>query len=246
MFHRAGIDVLLVVHFTPEFSRTPARSFVRGFLHERLEVKEIYVGSRFAFGYQRSGDLSLLRQMGESFGFAAFAVDEVRYEGEAVSSTRIRAALLEGRVAKATALLGRPYALSGIITRGAGMGRKLGWPTANLASENKLIPRNGVYVCRVEFASIEGSFGAVTNIGTRPTLYETYSRVIESHLLDFENDVYGERAEVFLLKRLRDEVAFAGREELSQQIARDVAAAREYLKTQSGETTVATGTRLED
>lgn len=235
---RAGMDVVLVVRFTPEFSRTHARSFVRDFLHGRLEVKEIYVGSRFAFGHQRSGDLSLLRQMGESFGFSAFAVDEVGRGGEAVSSTRIRKALRDGCAEEAAALLGRPYSLSGIITKGAGKGRQLGWPTANLASENQLIPRNGVYICRVEFGSIGGSFDAVTNIGTRPTLYETYNRVIESHLLDFDSDVYGERAEVSFLKRLRDEIAFDGPEELSQQIARDVEEAHEYLAAQSQVTEV--------
>ena len=131
---------MIVVRFTPELAKMPARSFVRDFLWGALEAREIYVGSRFSFGHRREGDLSLLRQMGETFGFSAFAVDEVTHLGEPISSTRIRNALLEGDVALARELLGRPYALTGLIARGDRMGKRLGWPTINLAPDNDLVP----------------------------------------------------------------------------------------------------------
>lgn len=222
LLDQAGMDVVYVVRFTPEFSRTPARSFVRDFLHEKLDAKEIYVGSRFVFGYQRGGDLSLLQQMGDSFGFSAFAVDEVGFEGEAVSSTRIRTAIREGNLETAGRLLGRPYSLVGIVARGAGLGRELGWPTVNLATDNELLPANGVYASRIRFRSRNDVFEAVTNIGTRPTLYRNLERVVESHVLGFDRDVYGERAELFLYERIREERKFPNIQDLKAQIERDV------------------------
>lgn len=224
-----GVSVVLVVRFTPELARTPARLFVREFLHGRLGLQEIYVGSRFVFGHQREGDLPLLRQMGESFGFAACGVDEVMYQGERISSSRIRRALGEGRVEDAREMLGRPYAVGGIIMRGDRMGQRIGWPTINVQPDNKLLPADGVYAGRVFFPSFPATFDCVTNIGTRPTVYENYQRVVESHILDFKADVYGERAEVRFHKRLREERIFPSVMDLSTQIGRDVEATREYF-----------------
>lgn len=225
LLDEAGIDLVAVIRFTPEFSQIPARSFVRDFLHERLGAREIYVGSRFAFGHRRGGDLSLLQQMGRSYGFDAFAIEEVYLEGEAVSSTRIRRALLDGDVALAARLLGRPYQMTGLVARGNQLGRGLGFPTINVAPDNELIPRDGVYATRVGLPGM-ATLRGVTNVGTRPTLYETWDRVVESHILDFEGDVYGERVELGFVERLRDERKFAGMMQLAEQIARDVAQAR--------------------
>ena len=232
----SGIDAAVLIHFTPEFSRVPARSFVRDFLHERLGAKEIYVGSRFAFGHRRGGDLSLLRQMGDSFGFAAFAVDEVVDGDEAVSSTRIRKALAEGRVDLARRLLSRPYEITGLVARGAQIGRGLGWPTINVAPDNGLIPLGGVYACRVELGGRAESFDAVTNIGFRPTVQTTgqdpeVRQVVESHILDFDGDVYGERVRLHFFERLREEQRFPSMIALAEQIGRDVEAARLYFAT---------------
>jgi riboflavin kinase/FMN adenylyltransferase len=226
LLDQADIDYVLVVRFTPEFARMPARSFVRDFLWGALEAREIYVGSRFAFGHRREGDLSLLRQMGETFGFAAFAVDEVTYLGEPISSTRVRNALAQGDVALARELLGRPYAITGLVARGDRMGKRLGWPTINLAPDNDLVPFDGVYASRVFFPSFPATFDAVTNIGTRPTVYENYQRVVESHILDFSADVYGETVELRFYKRLRGERTFPSMMDLSAQIGRDVETAR--------------------
>jgi riboflavin kinase / FMN adenylyltransferase len=224
-----GISVMLVVRFTPELSRVPARVFVRDFLHEKLDLQEIYVGSSFTFGHRREGDLPLLRALGEDFGFAAFGVEEVIHGGERISSTRIRRAISEGKVAAAAEMLGRSYSISGIIARGDRMGKRLGWPTINLVADNKLLPADGVYVCRVFFPSYPATFDCVTNIGTRPTVYENYQRVVESHILDFKADVYGEKVEISFHKRLREERIFPTVMDLSAQIGRDVEAAREYF-----------------
>jgi riboflavin kinase/FMN adenylyltransferase len=231
LLDQAEIDYVMVVRFTSELAKMPARSFVRDFLWGALETREIYVGSRFSFGHGREGDLSLLRQMGETYGFSAFAVDEVTHLGEPISSTRIRDLLLEGDVALARELLGRPYSLTGLIARGDRMGKRLGWPTINLAPDNELIPENGVYASRVHFPSFPATFDAVTNIGTRPTVYENYQRVEERHVLDYNADVYGETVELRFYKRLRDERTFPSMMELSAQIGRDVEAARELFAT---------------
>ena len=229
LLEEAGISVVLVVRFTPELAKVPAQRFVREFLHGKLDLKEIYVGSSFVFGHGREGDLSLLREMGESLGFRAFGVDEVSFGGERISSSRIRRAISEGKVAEAMDMLGRPYSIAGIIARGDRMGQRLGWPTINLVPENKLLPLDGVYASRVFFPSVPASFDSVTNVGTRPTVYENYQRVVESHILDFKQDVYGERVELSFFKRLREERIFPSVMDLAAQIGRDVETAREFF-----------------
>src|SRR4051812_11080403 len=144
LLDEAGVDVVLVVRFTPEFARTPARNFARDFLHGKLDLREVYVGASFQFGHRREGDLPLLRELGASFGFAAFGVQEVTEGGERISSTRVRHALAEGRVEDAREMLGRPYSITGIVVRGDRMGQRLGWPTINLKPDNALIPADGV------------------------------------------------------------------------------------------------------
>lgn len=225
----AGITHMLAVRFTPELARVPARSFVSGFLHEKLRLREIYVGREFQFGQGREGNLGLLREMGTELGFSAHGVDEVVHAGERISSTRIRRAIAEGNVAEAAELLGRPYTITGSIARGDRMGQKLGWPTINIMSDNKLLPADGVYVTRVFFPSYPATFDCVTNIGTRPTVYENYQRVVESHVLDFKANVYGQRVELRFHKRLREERIFPTVMDLSAQIGRDVESTREYF-----------------
>jgi riboflavin kinase/FMN adenylyltransferase len=234
LLEAAGIDTVLVVRFTPELSQTPARVFVREFLHQRLGLAEIYVGSTFVFGHRREGDLALLREMGDAFGFAVFGVDQVSWRGERISSTRIRRALLEGRAEDASAMLGRPYTVGGIVVRGDRMGQRLGWPTINLKTDDQLVPLDGVYACRATFPSFPATFAAVTNIGTRPTVYENYQRVVESHVLDFQSDVYGERVELAFHKRLREERMFPSVMDLSAQIGRDVEATRDHFAARRG------------
>jgi riboflavin kinase/FMN adenylyltransferase len=231
LLEETGLDVLALVAFTEEFARTPAEDFVRSFLAQGLDVREIYVGASFVFGHQRGGDLELLEDIGDECGFQAFGVDEVLYQGQPISSTRIRAALAEGNVEDAGEMLGRPYSVSGSIARGDRMGQRLGWPTINLDVDNELLPIDGVYAGRVELPSLPATFDCVTNIGTRPTVYENYRRVVESHILDFQADVYGQRVELEFHKRLREERIFPTVMDLSAQIRRDVEATREYFSS---------------
>jgi len=225
----AGVTHMLAVRFTPELARVPARTFVSGFLHEKLRLREIYVGAGFVFGQGREGNLDLLNEMGGELGFAAHGVDEILHGGERISSTRIRRAVAEGQVAEAAQMLGRLYSITGSIARGDRMGQRLGWPTINIMADNKLLPADGVYVSRVFFPSYPATFDCVTNIGTRPTVYENYQRVVESHVLDFKANVYGQRVELHFHKRLREERIFPTVMDLSAQIGRDVEATREYF-----------------
>jgi riboflavin kinase/FMN adenylyltransferase len=225
----AGVEHLLVIRFDAELAATPAEAFVREFLAGKLAIAELHVGAGFTFGHRREGDLALLERLGGELGFAARPVEEVAYRGERISSTRIRRAVAEGRIDDARAMLGRPYALAGTVARGDRMGKRLGWPTINLTPESELVPADGVYAGRVFIPAFPATFVCVTNIGTRPTVYENYRRVVESHILDFAADIYGERVEVSFHKRLREERIFPTVMDLSAQIGRDVEATREYF-----------------
>jgi len=229
LLEEAGLEVLLTLRFDAELAAMPAEEFVRQVLVGRLGVRELYIGSQFAFGRGRTGNLELLRSLGAGLGFAAFGMPERMEGGEPISSTRIRRAVQEGRVELAARLLGRPFSVTGTVVRGDRMGKRLGWPTINLRPDGELEPLEGVYASRVHFPSFPASFDSVTNIGTRPTVYENYQRVIESHILGFGSDVYGEQVELYFFKRLRDEMLFPSVMALSAQIRRDVDATREYF-----------------
>ncbi|TNF81139.1 MAG: bifunctional riboflavin kinase/FAD synthetase [Acidobacteria bacterium] len=226
-----GVDVLAVVSFTADFSQTPAEVFVEEFLHRRLGVDEIVVGSRFAFGRQRGGDLELLERMAVQLGFEVRGIEEVQFRGEPISSTRIRRAVRAGELEEAYAMLDRSYSIRGLVSRGEGRGKTLGWPTINIEPQSDLLPADGVYVSKVEFPQLGSVHGCVTNIGCRPTFPDGPRRVVESHILDFDQEVYGAEVELHFLERLRDERAFPSGKALAEQIARDVAEAREYLSS---------------
>jgi riboflavin kinase/FMN adenylyltransferase len=224
-----GIEVMLIVRFTSEFSRVGAEAFVRRLLVERLGIREVHVGEHFSFGHDRQGDLQLLRRLGIELGFVAAGMPELRNGGELISSSRIRAAILAGDVGKGRSMLGRPYAVEGDVVRGSGRGAELGWPTANLDVVNELIPRTGVYVGEARFGG-DQKYAAAVNVGTRPTVEERgAATVVEAHLLEFDRRCYGERLELAFLERLREEHRFQGIGELREQIARDVRATREYF-----------------
>jgi riboflavin kinase/FMN adenylyltransferase len=186
----------------------------------------IHVGRGFRFGHLRAADLRALEAIGAASGFAVVGVSPVEVEGETVSSTAVRQAVEDGDVVRAGAMLGRPFEVTGTVVRGEGRGRKLRFPTANVAVENEMVPRRGVYVTdTVAFAQ---HFPSVTNVGVRPTFQGT-SVTVESHLLDVDEDLYGARIDVRFLARLRDEMRFDGPGALADQIARDAAAATSYF-----------------
>lgn len=228
-----GIEYLLVIPFTRDFSLTEPEEFVRSVLRDRLAASEIYLGSHFAFGRGKRGDLALLQGMGAECGFVASGVEEVLHEGLPVSSTAIRTALAKGDLVRANAMLGREYEMDGIVARGDRVGRKIGYPTINLDPDNEMNPADGVYATKIHIRSFGRLFDCVTNIGRRPTLYEEYATTIETYILDFASDVYGERVRLFFHERLREERTFPSVTALTEQIGRDIEATREYFSRRS-------------
>jgi riboflavin kinase/FMN adenylyltransferase len=198
--------------------------FVRTVLVEWLRVSEVWVGANFLFGRDRAGNFSLLRSLGARYGFRAEKIDPVRYKEFVVSSTRIRRLVSEGRVDEAGALLGHPYAIDGTVVAGDQRGRQIGFPTANLATENELLPPHGVYATTVRLDGV--IYPSVTNIGVRPTFGEEGRVVVEAHLLGVDRDLYGRTIALGFVQRIRDERRFEGVEPLRAQIAADVQKAR--------------------
>jgi len=226
MFADAGIEIAVVIPFTQEFSRTPAEQFVEQILLPRFNPRKIIIGIPFRFGHQRAGDVELLQSLGARLGFHAEGVGEVDIDGQTISSTRIRRALLAGDIREGNRMLGAPFELVGDVVRGARRGASLNFPTANLEAENELVPANGVYVTRLRHG--DRLLDSVTNVGTRPT-FGTSARGVETHVLDFDGELYGERIGLQFLDRLRDEARFPTPEALMQQIRKDVLQAREIL-----------------
>ncbi|HLF55829.1 MAG TPA: bifunctional riboflavin kinase/FAD synthetase [Thermoanaerobaculia bacterium] len=230
LFAAAGVDAVWVVPFTAEFARRPAADFVRDLLVDRLGVREVHVGSRFGFGRARGGNLELLERMGAEHGFAVRGVPELDNGGEPISSTRIRAALAAGEVEKAAALLGRPFARGGRVVAGDHLGRRIGWPTANLAADTELLPAHGVYAAKLRRLEESGpALTGVANVGVRPTRGGDAAPRVEIHLFDFDAELYGEEVEIEFHHRLRGERRFPSLDALAEQIAADAAAAREYF-----------------
>jgi len=227
----SGIQGTAVVRFTHELSQWDPETFVRTVLVEWLHVAEVWVGANFLFGRDRAGNFSLLRALGARYGFRAEKIDPVRYREFVVSSTRIRRLIGEGRVDEAGALLGHPYFVDGTVVEGARRGRELGCPTANLDVVNELVPPNGVYATTVQLDSV--IHPSVTNIGVRPTFGDTVQRVVETHVLGFEGDLYGAPVRLGFVQRLRDERAFESVEQLRAQIDADRQRARSLFERMS-------------
>jgi riboflavin kinase/FMN adenylyltransferase len=223
-----GIEQTIVVHFDQAFSQIRAQDFLRDVVVDRLHAKEVYLGRGFAFGHEREGNIELLRTVSQSLSFLADEVPEVRLRGHRIGSTRIRELLLQGHVNLARRMLGRPYGVEGRVVRGAERGVKLGFPTANLHPQNRVIPRNGVYVTAT---LIEGNWRrSVTNIGTRPTFDDGSETSVETFVLNWSGDLYGDVVRVRFLHRLRDERKFSSIDELKSQIQHDVARAGNFFE----------------
>jgi riboflavin kinase/FMN adenylyltransferase len=216
--HRAGIMCVAVVRFTPELSHWDPETFVRTVLADWLRVSEVWVGANFLFGQGRSGNFSTLRTLGIRYGFRADKIDPVRYKDFVVSSTRIRRLISEARVDEAAALLGHPYYVDGTVVEGRRRGREIGFPTANLATENELVPPYGVYATTLTVDGVVHP--GVTNIGLRPTFGET-EPTLETHLLGYTGDLYGKRVRLGFVLRLRDERRFEDVDALRAQIDAD-------------------------
>jgi riboflavin kinase/FMN adenylyltransferase len=220
----AGVQGAAVVRFTPELSHWDPETFVRAVLVDWLRVSEVWVGANFLFGHDRTGNFSMLRVLGARYGFKAEKIDPVRYKDFVVSSTRVRRLVTEGRVDEAGALLGHQYYIDGTIVRGDQRGRTLGFPTANLCTENELLPPNGVYATTAQIGAVVHP--SVTNVGTRPTVDDSGRTVIETHIFNLDRDLYGQSIRVGFVQRLRDERAFESLELLRAQIDADCQRAR--------------------
>jgi riboflavin kinase / FMN adenylyltransferase len=225
LMEAAGLEAVVVLPFTLAFARTPARDF-EALLFDRAGVRAVVVGRDYTYGAQRAGTVVTLGEAALRRGAMVAVVEPVTVGGVVASSSRIREYILEGRVSAARALLGRPFDLDGVVVKGDGRGRSIGWPTANVDTHGELLPGSGVYAVRVR--TPEGWRGGAANIGTKPT-FGGSAVTVEVHLLDWSGDLYGQEVRVEFLERLRPERRFASVSELTAQIQRDVEEARVVL-----------------
>jgi len=237
LIEHAGIDVLVIIPFSMQFAAITAHHFVDDILRKIIGVKELVVGYDYAFGKGRVGNIEFLKEQGAAKGFSVTVVDAHYEQDFLVSSTKVRELVADGRMADARTLLGRYYQIRGEVQLGQQRGGKeIGFPTANLNMEKEdLIPKMGVYVCQVICGG--RCYGGVLNIGVNPTFGEN-RLVAETHIFDFNQDIYGKPIKVNLLRFLRNEKKFSGIEELSTQIAKDVVQAKNILAEQQKELTL--------
>jgi riboflavin kinase/FMN adenylyltransferase len=225
-----GIDTLVCVPFTREFAATPARTFVKDILCDLIGMKAVVVGQDYSFGKKRKGDISLLKEMGKTYGFEVIVSGWVEAGPRRISSTEIRNLVKEGQMEEARELLGRHYQVRGTVIRGRDRGgRLLGFPTANLRLSDELCPKGGVYTVTVKY---EGkTYDGVANIGYSPT-FDNGQFSIEVHILGFHQDIYDQPIRVNFIRRLRGEKKFPSPQALAAQIKKDIAQAREILSSQ--------------
>jgi len=230
LIEKAGLDVLVCIPFTREFAAISAKEFVEDILVKRIGIKAITVGEDYTFGKNREGNLDLLKTLGNQFGFEVIVIDELhisKTHTEKISSTRIRELVMAGKVVESQKLLGRYYQIRGNVEIGRDRGGKLlGFPTANIKLYDELSPKIGVYAVTVECKG--GKFKGVANIGYSPT-FDDHIFTVEAHILDFKENIYGQKIRVNFIDRLRDEKKFSNIAELSEQIKKDIIKARKIL-----------------
>src|SRR2546423_1375244 len=226
LIRNLSVGHLLIITFDKQFAATEPEAFVQQLVNHSKPLREICVGHEWTFGKNRRGNLDLLKKFGAQFHFEVVGIPPVKADGEVVSSTSIRNAIERGDFANATAMLGREYTILGTVTRGDSLGKKIGFPTANLSAHSEQFPPNGVYAPE---AKIDNQLcSGVINLGVRPTIAAGKSeRILEIHLFDFNQDVYGKDVEVRFLKFLRPEKKFENLDALVQQIRRDAEQARQ-------------------
>lgn len=232
LLDKFGLDHLVIEPFTKEFSRLSAIDFIKDILIDQLKIKTLVIGYDHRFGKNREGDFEQLQEHGDLYHFDVEEISVQEIENVSVSSTKIRKAIAEGDIEKANSYLGYNYLLTGEIVKGKGLGRKLNFPTINLhiKEDYKLIPKTGVYITK-SLINNKIVFG-IMNIGFRPTV-EGKDQTIEIHLLDFQEDLYGKKMQIEILKRLRDEQKFDSIKNLTQQIKKDESFARDWIKNQN-------------
>ena len=223
-----GADATWLIQFDKSFSQQTGEAFVRALVRDFGHLHSVCVGSEFIFGHKRSGNVALLRKLGGELHFIVHGLAALALDGQVVSSTRIREAVRAGQLDAASQMLGRSYSLAGSVIKGAQVGRKLGFPTANLDVSGLVLPPNGVYAAH---AHVGGKLlRAALNIGVRPTLVASPPSLhVEAHLLDFDGDLYGQELEITFVEKLRDEQKFSSLDALKAQIVCDVEQTRQVF-----------------
>lgn len=227
MLESTGIDAVICLNFTRKLSKVSAEDFVKDILLERLRIKDIVVGPGFSFGHKRKGNVDLLRSVGETHGFNTVVAEAARVDDRVVSSSAIRNLVRDGEISESNRFFGYDYYIEGVVVEGEKRGRKLGFPTVNLDTEWEILPRPGVYATYVKLS--DGFHGSITNIGIRPT-FEESKLTVETHIFDFNDDLYGKEVRINFVERLRDEKRFESVDKLVEQINQDIVAVREVLR----------------
>jgi riboflavin kinase/FMN adenylyltransferase len=227
LFEKMGVERVHVCRFNAGFARMTAADFIHA-LHEKLHAGFVLIGDDFRFGSGRVGDFALMEKIGAQCGFSVQAVHSVLHNGVRISSTAIRSALATGHVNMARAYLGRPYSISGRVVHGDGMGRKLGFPTANIQLKHNQPPLKGIYVVQVHSDGV-GVLQGVASLGVRPTLKQDAKHVLEVHLFEFAQQIYSKHLRVEFLHKLRDEEKYPNLEALTRQIALDVINSKQWF-----------------
>lgn len=229
LFENLGVENLLIIKFTEEFSKLSAETFIEKYLIEKIGIGKLIIGHDHRLGKGRGGDEKTLTELGAKRGFEVEKISEVLLEGEIISSTKLRNCLVEGDVNKAAKMLGRNYSFSGKVVKGAKRGRVLGFPTANVQLENphKLIPKNGIYAVKAKIGN--RIHNGVMSLGLRPTFNDLKEPLAEIYIFDFDEDIYHNIVTVEIISRLRDEEKFPSVDELIKQMKLDVKTAKEIL-----------------
>ncbi|GAB6183697.1 bifunctional riboflavin kinase/FAD synthetase [Thermodesulfovibrio hydrogeniphilus] len=229
LIEKCGVDILIIIPFTPEFANIEAENFVREILLDKFNTKWVVIGYDYKFGRGRKGTTDLMKKFGSEYGFRVTVVKAYQKSGKILSSTAVRNALFEGNIKEANSFLGRAYHIDGEVIKGAGRGASLlGYPTANISPVQEIIPKEGVYAVKVTLPHLSKTFNGVANIGKNPTFNGTeYS--YEVHIFDFRENLLGKKIRVHFIARIRDEKKFSSPEELKQNIANDIDVAKKIF-----------------
>lgn len=223
---RHNVDLVYFEEFNKDFMEKSPKDFIK-YILEKFELRGIVVGFNYRFGYKNIGNTNMLKELGKEFGFEVFIIEPCKYNGSIVSSTRIREELLKGNIEDANNMLTRPYFLSGQVVSGKQIGRTIGFPTANLKTEEKfLLPKEGVYYTNVFWNN--NIYKAITSIGSNPTV-NGQKITVESHILDFNENIYGDKINVKFIKKIRNNIKFNSIEELKMQLSHDKIFAEEQI-----------------
>ena len=224
-----GVDAILIIKFNEAFSRKTGKSFIQELAQGFGSIHSISVGNDFMFGHNRDGNFQLLQKLSQELNFLTYGLQPVKLNGQIVSSTRIRSALINGKIDDAKQMLGRKFSIEGPVVKGDGKGREIGYPTANIDTKNLILPPNGVYASYTKFNG--KTHKSLLNIGVRPTIIKPNPSIqVEAHILKFNENIYDQVIDIELIEKLRNEMKFESIEELKKQISCDIENAKSFFK----------------